>query len=223
MAISRRDVLVMAGAAVAGLSLPATAGVPADAEIASTAVDAGGEVASAGEAADRSIRRISAHNFLYSARHERLYPNLQVYLNGDANKIAPFIDCLEKQIPADEIRDALGLQYRGDVWFGTLLVHLYIRDGLVDLPQLKIEAPAELADKIGKLENDWRTRNDPPKPDPWVRKGPKAPPPPPPVSFLEEEIEGLEGLRAEYAKLGPGLDKLIQRRRDQIALQTVNV
>lgn len=219
MTVSRRDVLVMMGVAVSSLSLPAAAGVAATTESPPMAADAAAEAATA--AGDRAlIQVVSVHNFLYPDRHGRLYPRLPVYLNGDPGKIAPFIDCLEKKMTAAEIRDALGLQYRGDVWFGTLLVYFHIRDGLVDLPNLDIEPPAELADQLARLENDWLTRNDPPPPDPWPPKVRPAPQPPKPIAFLEEEIEGLESLRAEYAGLGPGLDRLIQRRRDQIASRT---
>ncbi|MGC4025319.1 MAG: hypothetical protein QM744_09320 [Mesorhizobium sp.] len=111
-------------------------------------------------AASRSIRIISDHNFLYSDRHQKLYPDIRVYLNGRTDNIERFVDCLQRGADVREICEELELRYRGDVWFAMLLVHLHMRDGLVDIPGLEIEPPAQLASNIEKFELDWKHRND---------------------------------------------------------------
>lgn len=214
MTVNRRDFLMMSGVAISGIASPVLA---AQVDKAGNAPAAPLSVEPAAQLVDPSrLRAMAVHDFLYSDRHRRLYPRLSVYLNGDFNNVGPFIDCLEMNMPVEAICDELGLMYRGDVWFATLLVHLHLRDGVYGAPLRKVEPPAELADQMAKLEEDWRTRNDPPKPDRWAWKGRKEPPPPT-ISSLEEEIEGIERLRKDHPELGPGLDRLIARRRDQIA------
>lgn len=206
MAITRRDALVLCGASAAVLALE-----PAVASGATSQADR----APPREAARPPITVVSANDFLYSDRHERLYADLRVYLNGRGDNIEPFIACLQQDMDVQEICERLKLHFRGDVWFATLLVHLHMRDGLVHIPGLQVAPPGQLASKLAKLEQDWQHRNDR-----WFYArdhfGPPKPPPLKPVHILEEEIEALELTKQERPELASRIDRLIQRRRSEI-------
>lgn len=206
MAISRRDVLILTGAAIASVPLGSNA---------TTATEASPSMPVA-EGKPIPIEVISVNDFLHRDRHDKLYPDIRVYLDGDPKRIEPFLTCLEHKLTVQEICDALKLRFRGDVWFATLLVHLHIRDGLVSFPHLEVDPPAELLAKLEKLERDWQRRNEPPEPK-LEMFGPPKPPPLPPVAFLEEEIAGIEALKERHPPLRLGLDKLLQRRREVLA------
>ena len=49
------------------------------------------------------ITVISAHDFLYSDRHEKLYPDIRVYLEGSIERLEPLIDMLRDGTSALEI------------------------------------------------------------------------------------------------------------------------
>ena len=99
------------------------------------------------------------HDFLFSDRHRRLYPDPFVYI-PDA-KIPRFLALLREGRDADSIQAALELPYRGDVLFATLLLHLARRDGVMTLPGIDPKVPAELLPFMSALEQDWARRNEP--------------------------------------------------------------
>ncbi len=101
----------------------------------------------------------SHHDFLFSDRHRRLYPDPFIYIPDP--KIPPFLDMLREGKDADEIQAALNIPYRGDVLFATLLLHLARRDGVVELPGIDPDVPAELLPFMPALEKDWARRNEP--------------------------------------------------------------
>jgi hypothetical protein len=103
-----------------------------------------------------AVNVISTHNFLYSDRHKTLYPNITVYLEGDKDKIGPFIELLEEGRSPLEICKALELQYRGDVLFAIMIVHFYVRDGLADRPLVAPDIPPELLSEFPRYEAEWQ-------------------------------------------------------------------
>lgn len=113
---------------------------------------------------DRSGRPLkvvltSHHDFLFSDRHRRLYPDPFVYIPDP--KIPHFLDMLREGRDAGFIQAALELPYKGDVLFATLLLHLARRDGVVELPGIDPDVPAELLPFMPALEQDWANRNEP--------------------------------------------------------------
>jgi len=100
----------------------------------------------------------SHHDFLFSDRHRRLYPDPFVYI-PDA-KIPHFLALLREGYDADGIQAALELPYRGDVLFATLLLHLARRDGVAELPGIDPDVPAELLAFMPALEQDWSDRHN---------------------------------------------------------------
>jgi hypothetical protein len=100
----------------------------------------------------------SYHDFLFSDRHRRLYPDPFIYIPDP--KIPPFLEMLREGKNADEIQTALELPYRGDVLFATLLLHLARRDGVVELPGIDPDIPAELLPFMPALEQDWADRHN---------------------------------------------------------------
>ena len=103
-----------------------------------------------------SVSVISAHNFLYSDRHQKLYPHMPVYLEGDDGKIGPFLQLLEEGKTALEICQLLKIRYRGDVLFATLLAHFQMRDGLLASDSFVPEIPPELLADFPRYEAEWR-------------------------------------------------------------------
>lgn len=103
-----------------------------------------------------AVNIVSAHDFLHNDRHQKLYPDVSVYLEGDAEKIGPLIDLLDEGKTALEICQALKLRYRGDALFATLLVYFFIRDALVIRPSLKLEIPRELMADFPRYEAQWK-------------------------------------------------------------------
>lgn len=100
----------------------------------------------------------SHHDFLFSDRHRRLYPDPFIYIPDP--KIPQFLDMLRQGKGADAIQAALELPYRGDVLFATLLMHLARRDGVVELPGIDPDVPAELLPFMPALEQDWADRHN---------------------------------------------------------------
>ncbi len=169
------------------------------------------------ELSELDLRRIGVHNFLCSDRHEKLYPDIRIYLNGRVSNIEPFVTLLERGATTQEICDALKLYYRGDGWFAKLLVHLHIRDGSVVIPNLKVDVPEQLATKMEEFERVWQRRNDPPPAPKPEFFGPPKPPPPVPTYIIEEDIERIERLMEEHEALRPRLERLASARRGELA------
>lgn len=203
--IDRREVLAGIAASTVVASLPAQSVAATEA------------VAALPELSKTAVRCIGAHDFLYSDRHEKLYLDIRIYLNGHGSNIEPFVALLEQGATTQEICEALKLHFRGDVWFARLLVHLHIRDGLVVKPNLKVDIPEQLAAKMEGFERVWQRRNDPPPAPKPEFFGPPKPPPPVPAYMIEEEIERIELLMEEHEALRPRLERLVAARRKELA------
>ena len=112
-----------------------------------------------------TITKITAHDFLYSDRHRKFYPNIKIYLGGTLDRLVPFLTLLNEGKSAKEICKELKLIYRGDIWFATLLVYFHARDGLIDHPLCNdVKVPPELEADLAEYERVWQHRNDP-RPD----------------------------------------------------------
>ena len=99
---------------------------------------------------------VSCHDFLFGDRHRKFYPDIKIYLGGTLGPLPVFIDLLKQGKTAKEICQELKLVYRGDVWFATLLVYFHVRDGLVQLPDLSVSVPPELAANMDEYERIWK-------------------------------------------------------------------
>lgn len=207
--IDRRDVMAGIAASTIVAALPAQA-------VAATEVVTASPLPKLSES-EMELRRLAGHNFLYSDRHEKLYIDIRTYLNGRGDNIEPFVALLEQGATTQEICEALKLHFRGDVWFAQLLVHLHIRDGLVVVPNLKVDVPEQLAAKMEEFERVWQRRNDPPPAPKPEFFGPPKPPPPVPTYIIEEDIERIERLMEEHEALRPRLERLASARRDELA------
>ena len=102
------------------------------------------------------VRVVSVHNFLYSDRHRKFYPDIKVYLEGDQSRIVPFMLHLRNGKSPEEIRDALDLEFRGDVLYATLVAHFFARDGLLPFPDWKFDVPSELLEEMPRCEAEWQ-------------------------------------------------------------------
>lgn len=105
------------------------------------------------------------HDFLFSDRHRRLYPDPFVYIPD--SKMLAFLALLREGRDADHIRTELDLAYRGDVLFAILLLHLGRRDGVIALPGIDPAIPPELLPSMPALEEDWARRGE--ERAPWSR------------------------------------------------------